>query len=302
MLTIFTIPKAFAGHIGAIQKNAIQSWVKLEPTCQVVLFGDEPGTKAVAEQMGTEFLPDIARNEYGTPLLNSAFEMVEKVARHPLLCYVNADIMLMSNFVMSVRRVSGLRCRFLMVGQRWDVDLKTLWDFSEDGWENRLQEYVSRFGTLHPPAGSDYFVYPRGVIASMPSFAVGRLGLDNWLIYHARKMDVPVIDATRVVTVIHQNHDYSHIRHRTGDASQGLEADRNIELAGASCSFTLLDASHLLTHTELLPAQNQVPVMRRLRRMAALIPIARSIARRIRNSGKMIKSAINNAGWRIVPK
>lgn len=272
MLTIFTIPKPFAGHIDTIQKNAIQSWVRLDPACQVVLCGDEPGTKELAEQMGTGFLPHIARNEYGTPLLNSAFEVAEKAARHPVLCYVNADIMLMNDFVMAVRRVSSHSPKFLMVGQRWDVDLKSLWDFSEDGWETRLQEYVSRFGTLHPPAGSDYFVYPPGVIASMPSFTVGRLGLDNWIIYHARKMGVPVIDATRAVTVIHQNHDYSHIRHRSGDAWQGLEAERNIELAGASCSFTLLDASHLLTKIELLPAQNRVPFMRRLRRIAALIP------------------------------
>ena len=31
MLTIFTIPKPFVGHIGVIQRNAIISWLNLSP-------------------------------------------------------------------------------------------------------------------------------------------------------------------------------------------------------------------------------------------------------------------------------
>ena len=41
MLTLFTIPKVFRGHIGVIQRNAIKSWTLLRPACEVVLLGDE---------------------------------------------------------------------------------------------------------------------------------------------------------------------------------------------------------------------------------------------------------------------
>jgi len=37
MLTLFTIPKAFQGHTGVIQRNAIRSWTLLRPECEIIL-------------------------------------------------------------------------------------------------------------------------------------------------------------------------------------------------------------------------------------------------------------------------
>ena len=48
MLTLFSTPKPFRGHIAVIQTNAIRSWLELEPACEVILFGDEEGTAEVA--------------------------------------------------------------------------------------------------------------------------------------------------------------------------------------------------------------------------------------------------------------
>ncbi len=48
MLTLFSIPKAFDGHLGTIQRNAVRSWTSLGPGVQVVLVGDEPGVAAGA--------------------------------------------------------------------------------------------------------------------------------------------------------------------------------------------------------------------------------------------------------------
>jgi hypothetical protein len=47
-MTIFAIPKPFIGQIGVIQKNAIASWTKLSPRPEIILFGDEIGTGAIA--------------------------------------------------------------------------------------------------------------------------------------------------------------------------------------------------------------------------------------------------------------
>ena len=52
MLTLFTIPKAFVGHIGDIQRNAIKSWTLLRPKCEVILLADDSGTSEVAEELG----------------------------------------------------------------------------------------------------------------------------------------------------------------------------------------------------------------------------------------------------------
>jgi hypothetical protein len=264
MLTIFSIPKPFQGHIGIIQENAIASWVRLRPACEIILCGDEPGIAEVATRFKVRHLPDIARNEYGTPFLDSAFDLAEQEASFPLMCYVNTDIILLDEFIKAVRRVRSRR--FLMVGQRYDVDLTSPWNYEQPDWENSLRSYVADHGILHPPMGSDYFIFPKGdAIGKLPAFAVGRPGWDNWLIYHARQLRVPVIDATKAVTVIHQNHGYSHVPNPRDDGWEGPEADWNRQLVGSEDRiFTLLDATHLLTCDRLLPALGQEHLQRRL--------------------------------------
>ena len=41
MITIFSTPKPFRGHIGVIQRNALKSWTLLHPDVEMILFGDE---------------------------------------------------------------------------------------------------------------------------------------------------------------------------------------------------------------------------------------------------------------------
>ena len=69
-LTILAMPKPFRGHIGIIQRNAIRSWTLLRPSCEIVLFGDDTGVSAAAAELGVRHVPNVARNEYGTPLVN----------------------------------------------------------------------------------------------------------------------------------------------------------------------------------------------------------------------------------------
>ena len=63
MLTIFAIPKAFKGHVDIIQRNALKSWTLLQPQCEIILCGDDPGVAEVAGDFGAEHLPDIERNK-----------------------------------------------------------------------------------------------------------------------------------------------------------------------------------------------------------------------------------------------
>lgn len=74
MLTPFSIPKPFRGHIGIIQTNAIQSWTLLRPSCEIILFGNEEGTGYIADRFRILHVPEVESNEYGTPLLNSMFD------------------------------------------------------------------------------------------------------------------------------------------------------------------------------------------------------------------------------------
>jgi hypothetical protein len=44
MITIFATPKPFVGPIKIIQDNAIESWKRLIPECEVILLGKDSGT------------------------------------------------------------------------------------------------------------------------------------------------------------------------------------------------------------------------------------------------------------------
>jgi hypothetical protein len=234
VLTIFSVPKPFEGRIGEIQRRALSSWSALDDGVQVLLIGDEAGTAEAAREAGAEHLPDLARTEHGTPRLDSAFAAADAAARHPLRCFVNADVVLFDDLPAATARVAEQTDRFLMVGQTVDVD--------EAGSRAGALAHGRRRGA----AALDYFVFTAGLYADVPPFAVGRACFDNWLVWRARQ-DAIVVDATADVVAAHQRHDYAHVDGGKQEAYYGEEAARNLELAGGkSRLYTLHDASHVL--------------------------------------------------------
>ena len=254
-LTIFTAPKPFTNaHINTIQRNAIQSWQHMGDDVDVLLVGEEDGMAAVADEYNVLHLPDVSRNDWGTPLVSSIFELARQASDSPLLAYVNADILLMPDFVEVANIVATQLKKFLVVGQRWDLEVNELLDFS-NGWDARLQSETKLNGSLHAPSGSDYFIFPRELFADMPPFAIGRAGWDNWMIFQAREFEWPVIDATHDLMIIHQSHDYSHLP--GGVPHYDLEETRiNAELGGGMHHmYMTLDASHELVQRRVRPAR-----------------------------------------------
>lgn len=272
MLTIFTIPKAFKGNIGIIQTNAIRSWTLLRPACEIILFANEEGTAEIARKLGVLHIPDVDCNEYGTPLLSSVFSQAQNIAKNQLVGFINTDIILMNDFLPALERVH--KNRFLMVGLRWDLVLNEPVNFEDGQWERLLSNRLAEHGRLHPPGGGgDYFIFPRGLFDSIPPFAIGRGGWDNWLIYRARSLKAPVIDATRAFINVHQNHDYSHVQIRDGDLWRGPESKQNIELMGGlNHSFTTEYATDLLTPQGFKPALSPRHIYFRMRAWPILHP------------------------------
>jgi len=267
MLTIFALPKPFLGHTGIIQNNAIQSWTMLRPSCEIILFGDEEGTAEAAVKFGAQHIPEVECNEYGTPLVNSLFISAQKVGGHELVCYVNADIILMSDFLEAIRKIQ--KQSFLLIGRRWDVEVKEPINFNNPQWEEQLRSRIAKDGKLHAWSGMDYFVFHRGAYIDIPPLAIGRFAWDNWLVYKARALRLPVIDATKVVTAVHQNHDYAHLPTAGGKgerlAKQGIESERNRQLLGGRFySFDLWDATYILSPYGLKSAMGPQYLFQRL--------------------------------------
>lgn len=244
IITIFTTPKPFKdAHIRTIQTNAIRSWALLKPAIEVVLIGEEEGVAEAADQAGVLYIPEVKRNQQGTPLISSLFSTGASVNTSPLLAYVNADILLFDDFLSCAQEILSQSQKFLIVGQRWDLNLTSLIDFSE-GWQRRIKQQTQQEGWLHTRGGSDYFIYPRVCFQKIPDFAVGRAGWDNWMFYEARRQGWKTIDATPSIQIVHQNHDYSHLP--GGQTHYRLpETTENVRLAGGRRTiFTLMDVDY----------------------------------------------------------
>jgi hypothetical protein len=254
-LTLFTAPKPFVNpHIATIQCNAIRSWLHLDEAVQVLLIGEEEGMHQAAARLGVVHLPHVARNAQHTPLVSSIFSLARENSTSPLLAYLNADILLLPDFTRIARQVASQLENFLIVGQRWDLAVGQELDFDQ-GWEEHLAQRMQLEGRLHPPGGSDYFIFPHTSFTEMPPFAIGRAGWDNWMFYHARRQGWAVVNATPSLRVIHQDHDYSHLP--GGVPHYRLpETDENVRLAGGRRAiFTLFDADHELADGKVRPVR-----------------------------------------------
>jgi hypothetical protein len=254
VLTILTIPKPFVGHAGEIQRTALESWRGLREDVQIVLVGDEVGIAEAAREVGAEHVGGVERNERGTPRLDSAFALAATVARFPLWSLVNADIVLLDDFLPAIDRVAKSFASFVMIGECRDISVPEHLRIQNVATREQLRDRALRDGRLRGYSALDYFVFPRGLFDPLPPFLVGRAGFDNWLVWRARDRGHPVVDATRRVVAIHQSHDYSHVAGGQKAAYNGEEAHYNLRLAGArnnpfirgDALFSLDDATHRL--------------------------------------------------------
>ena len=196
MLTIFTTPKAFRGHIDVIQRNALESWRRLDANVEVILFGDEDGAAEVCVQMGLRHEPTVERTATGTKFVRSIFGRAQEIAKHSVVAYVNCDIVLTDDFARGVALVGkqfSANGRFLMVGRRWDTEITASLDFSASDWAERARVLARKQNRQQSQDWIDYFVFPRGMYREIPGLVIGRVGWDNWLVWKARAEGASVL-------------------------------------------------------------------------------------------------------------
>jgi hypothetical protein len=263
-ITIFSAPKPFTDpHINIIQRNAIQSWLRSGAE-QVILIGREEGLSQAADEFGVLHLTDVEKNQHGTPLISSIFNLARENSQHDVLIYVNADILLLPDFGEKIQPVSEHLTSFLGVGHRWDVDVMRELDFNQD-WAQSMTLRLKEGGQKQRSFAIDYFVFPRDLYQAIPDFAVGRAGWDNWMIFYAHDQSWPVVDFSPAVKVIHQNHDYSHLP--GGQIHRDLEeSTENVALGGGIQNvYSILDADLVLREGRLHhPRMTLIRLLRKL--------------------------------------
>lgn len=248
MLTFFTTAKPFREHSGIIQRNALQSWTLLHPDVEVIVFGDDEGAAEIAAELRLRHEPHVERNQHGTKRLDFMFRKAQEIARHDTLCYINCDIVLLPDFCGALQEVRKGHKRFLMVGRRWDTDITAPISSADPDWQTRIRELARQQGVQQPGHTVDYFAFPRGLYAQVPALVVGRIWWDHWLVWKAAKEGAAVVDASSVVTAIHQNHNYGYHPAGVLGVRHDEQAKSNYQLAGGRWHLhTIDDAAHILT-------------------------------------------------------
>ncbi|WP_293096468.1 glycosyltransferase family 2 protein [Moorena sp. SIOASIH] len=251
-ISIFTVPKPFLGKIGIIQHNAITSWTLLKPKPEIILFGNEIGTAAIAQDLGLNHVPDIECNTDGTPLLDSVFAQVQEQATYDIITYINADIILLKDFPQAIQQVCQHLDTFLITGRRWNLDLSNPIEFQSPTWEDTLGQQVYQTGCLGAHDAKDYFIFPKNLFPTIPKFAVGRGYWDTWMVTTAAMRGYPIVDASQVVMAVHQNHTYAHLQGGKNEAHMGKEAQQNKTIGNVQAQGTIADSTW-----QLKPWRNQ---------------------------------------------
>ena len=268
MLTFFTTAKPFLGHNGVIQRNALKSWTLVHPDAEVILFGDDEGAAHVASELGILHEPRTEKNEAGSHRVDGMFARAQAIARHNVLCYSNCDIIFMRDFREALERVLAAHKEFLMVGRRRDMEMTEPCDFASADWQKHLRSLVLRSGKQRGPEWIDYFIFTRGLFIDLPPLVVGRVFWDDWMVWKALDLKKPVVNASKAIVAIHQNHDYRHHPQGKKGVWKGEEAAQNHKLAGGWRHLrTIADATRQLRGAELSPnrARHWAAVKRYLR-------------------------------------
>jgi hypothetical protein len=214
----------------------------------VILFGDEDGAAEVAQELKIRHEAQVERSFSGAKFLDYLFRRAQEIASHNILCYVNCDIILLSDYWSALQRVASVHTQFLMIGRRWDTDISKPLDFSLPDWEERLRYFAREKGAQQPPVSVDYFTFRRGLFPEVPRLVVGRIWWDHWLVWKAGQNGADVVDVSRIVTAIHQNHDYGYHPAGYHGVTKDSESNHNWDLAGGLWHlYTIDDATHILS-------------------------------------------------------
>ena len=253
-LTIFTCPRSFADpDIARLQRNAIQSWLALGPSVQVVLLSEEAGLEAIAGELGCRHSASLERAASGAPWVSSVFAEAERVAPADWFAYVNADTLLDDTFCQALERCSGLP-QFLLIGQ------------GVNG------EVLRRSGSIGPSIRLDYLAFPRGLWSRIPPVALEGDVWHDRLLREAWSAGMMIVDGTADVTARHQD-DALGVREKkyAGERQSGTEAEEPRLQAGA-IPFDVLDSTHVLARGRGRVAMTQPHVLRRMDRLREFRP------------------------------
>lgn len=254
LLTLYTWPKPFTEpHIATIQRNAVRSWLQLEPKPRIVVFGNEPGVKEFCSAFDLRRADGAINVIDGTVRIRDLAAKAEEASDSPFYCFINADIVLTGSIMQALASVSERFPRFLLGASPWNVNITEDLTFPP-GWEADMERRARAENDLRSRVSSDFFLYPKGYLERAPGVLVGRPYVDNGLMWFTREQGDPLVDGTPGILSVHQNHHYKHFGEKAERKGETPGAHFNIKaLGGRGRLYTWSNATHHYTGSGIQP-------------------------------------------------
>lgn len=286
MITLFTTTKNFEGEFNIIQRNAISSWRAISNDIEIIIIGQSNGAEEVAGQFNAKYINEVKCTLQGTPTIKGLFDVAETNSLNDILCYVNADIILPKNFLEIIDILKIISQNFMAVGYRWDLDIRELIDFQNELISRKFWDNAIENAQKHACTGIDYFFYRKGSINILSNIAIGRFGWDNWFLWQARRMRIPLIDLSKEFFIIHQNHSYNNdLLEDKDDILKSQDGIENSKIIGDR-TLNLLDCTYILENGKIHRKNDRDFIQRYLHRLPKIFPefsIPLTIYRRLYN-------------------
>ncbi|CAH1799033.1 unnamed protein product [Owenia fusiformis] len=218
LLTLFTTFSDREETRYAIQNYTMQNWMYQFGQTGVVpvvyLSSDIQIEQCQAKGMKTVKLTDKLTEE-GRPILKELF--LDAFTRYNSKYYgfMNGDILYHGKDIISslntiTKFVESERIsKFLILGMRVNVDfynngtIRNLTEFNDNAMEQ-----LEAIGKRHPDVGSyDIFISTKDSFpwSTIPDYVISLPGFDSWLMIFGQKADIPIIDVTESLLIVHQD-------------------------------------------------------------------------------------------------
>ena len=249
-IVIFTSPKPRNDQTEAVQIAAFRSWRRAFPKATILLYGDVASWKEEMDSLVMQAAGPLVKGMAGGEVICDMFQDASKRGVGQLLLYLNSDILLDDSAAHVVEKLQDRPGPWLGSARRWCLPRwSEVTPTSESEWRGFFSR-ADRSGIWGEACALDMFLFCGLSFQSMPPFFIGHRGWDNWMIYHARALRIPVIDMSDEMRVIHCDHDYSYAKGNTapGRRDGPLEEENLKMLGGEERLFHLGHATHELSH------------------------------------------------------
>ncbi|XP_060081799.1 uncharacterized protein LOC132561088 isoform X2 [Ylistrum balloti] len=194
-----------------INLNTLQNWKHIYKSPKLILFTDDQ--RVVSAGVSSDWSVENVTTESVTevPALRTLFLESQQRSKSYFYMYANADILFdryLSEILSGIEvflKSSHLHNKpVLIVGQRTNINISRINSHGVEAWKTILQKSYTIYTKFQKDA-IDYFitnnVFPW---RDVPQLVIGRVGYDNWIIAYARFRGFVTIDASSVISAIHQ--------------------------------------------------------------------------------------------------